>query len=99
MFSKLISTWIAIVIALSGVLSSTAYANNVKHIDNPDLVKAVDNRPAENKARDKFRHPVETLSFFKITPGMSVVEVLPGGGWYSEILANYLGPKGALYRP
>ena len=46
-------------------------------------------------SRDQFRHPVETLSFFGITPAMSVVEISPGGGWYTEILAEHL--TGALF--
>ena len=41
-------------------------------------------------ARDEWRHPEETLSFFGIKPGMTVVEVWPGGGWYTDILAPYL---------
>jgi len=49
------------------------------------------------KARFKHRHPAQTLAFFKVEPGMSVAEALPGGGWYSNILANYLGPKGSLH--
>ena len=46
--------------------------------------------------RDKFRHPVRTLEFFGIRPGMRVVEVLPGGGWYTEILAPFLRDRGQL---
>ena len=45
-------------------------------------------------ARDAARHPYETLSFFGIRPGMTVVELSPGGGWYTEILAPYLKPAG-----
>ncbi|MBV1910812.1 MAG: methyltransferase [Kangiellaceae bacterium] len=44
--------------------------------------------------RNKFRHPVETLKFFGIKPEMTVVEISPGGGWYTEILAPYLKDKG-----
>jgi predicted methyltransferase len=47
-------------------------------------------------ARDKYRHPVETLEFFGIRPDMRVVEVLPGGGWYTEILAPFLKDHGTL---
>ncbi|MEO1251726.1 MAG: methyltransferase [Pseudomonadota bacterium] len=50
----------------------------------------------ETKARYQYRHPAETLAFFGIEPGMTVVEALPGGGWYSKILIPYLGPEGAL---
>ena len=49
------------------------------------------------KARYQYRHPKETFEFFGITPGMTVAEVLPGGGgWYSKILMNYLGEKGTV---
>ena len=50
----------------------------------------------EVKARYEWRHPKETLEFFAIEPGMTVVEGLPGGGWYSKILIDYLGPDGHL---
>ncbi len=50
----------------------------------------------EAKARYEFRHPQETLTFFGVEPGMKVLEVLPGEGWYSKILASYLGSDGAL---
>ena len=47
-------------------------------------------------ARDAARHPYETLSFFGLKPTMTVVELSPGGGWYTEILAPYLRDKGQL---
>jgi len=50
----------------------------------------------EVKARYEWRHPRETLEFFGIEPGMTVIEGLPGGGWYSKILIDYLGPDGHL---
>jgi predicted methyltransferase len=56
-----------------------------------------DHRSAENKARDKYRHPYETLTFFGITPDMTVVEIYPGRGWYTQILAPYLKGSGTLY--
>lgn len=48
-------------------------------------------------ARDGARHPYETLSFFQVEPDMAVVEIWPGGGWYTEILAPYLAAEGHLY--
>ena len=60
------------------------------------LLQAIDARSAEDRARDGARHPGETLDFFKLEPGMTVVEALPGGGWYSKILLNALGPDGQL---
>ena len=58
---------------------------------------AGDHREAKNRARDVYRHPFETLSFFGIEPGMTVVEIWPGRGWYSEILAPFLKGSGRLY--
>lgn len=62
------------------------------------LQQAVDSnaRSAANKARDRYRHPAETLQFFGIRPDMTVVELAPGGGWYTEILAPYLHDHGHL---
>ena len=61
------------------------------------LAAALEAQTAEHKARYSARHPADTLSFFGIEPGMSVAEALPGGGWYSKILAAYLGSDGTLY--
>lgn len=47
-------------------------------------------RDPKNVARDAYRHPKETLSFFGVTPTQTVVEITPGGGWYAEVLAPYL---------
>jgi len=50
----------------------------------------------EEQARYQWRHPKETLEFFGIAPGMTVVDTLPGEVWYSGILAAYLGPQGEV---
>ncbi len=62
------------------------------------LRDAVENsdRAAKNMSRDVYRNPYKTLSFFKIEPNMTVIELSPGGGWYTEILANYLKDSGLL---
>src|SRR6478609_5107675 len=44
--------------------------------------------------RDQYRHPKETLSFFLVNPNKTVIEITPGGGWYTEILAPYLRDDG-----
>ncbi|MGF1550078.1 MAG: class I SAM-dependent methyltransferase [Sphingomonadaceae bacterium] len=54
-------------------------------------------RSEENRARDRYRNPIETLSFFEVRPDDVVVEIWPGGGWYTEILAPYLAGEGVLY--
>lgn len=53
-------------------------------------------RSGANKARDVYRHPVQTLQFFGLKPDMTVVELAPGNGWYTEILAPYLAAHGRL---
>jgi predicted methyltransferase len=60
------------------------------------LVAAVadPHRTAANRLRDRYRHPVETLGFFGVTPRQTVVEFLPSSGWYTEILAPLLHAKG-----
>ena len=56
-----------------------------------------DQRSAAHKARDQYRHPVQTLAFFGIRPNMTVVELWPFGGWYTEIIAPYLKGTGTYY--
>jgi predicted methyltransferase len=53
-----------------------------------------DPRRDADRARDAWRHPAETLTFFGIAPGMTVAEVDPGAGWYTRILVPYLGENG-----
>jgi predicted methyltransferase len=62
------------------------------------LREAIDSpqRSPENRARDAWRHPQETLLFFGIEPDMHVLELWPGGAWYTEILAPFLAPEGKL---
>jgi predicted methyltransferase len=59
---------------------------------------AGDWRKAANRDRDTWRHPAESLSFWGLRPGMTVLEVQPGGGWWTEILAPYAhATDGAYY--
>ena len=58
---------------------------------------AATTRTPANVARDRYRHPVETLAFFGVEPGDTVVEIWPGGGWYSEIIAPYVIQGGGTY--
>jgi len=62
------------------------------------LQKAVNGswRSDAHKARDQYRHPIETLQFFGLKPDMTVIELQPGGGWYTEILAPVLYDRGHL---
>jgi predicted methyltransferase len=54
-------------------------------------------RSDSDKARDQYRHPAETLSFFGVKDNMTVVEIWPGGGWYTDILAPFLKEHGTYY--
>ena len=51
-------------------------------------------RRDDDRARDQYRNPAETLAFFGVEPGMTVAEYGPGGGWYTRVLAPYLMPAG-----
>jgi predicted methyltransferase len=53
-----------------------------------------EHRSDKNKARNKYRHPVETLTFFGLEPEMTVLEIAPGGGWYTEIIAPAMRDTG-----
>jgi predicted methyltransferase len=90
---KVISTCLAVAgMALTASLNTAVAAD-----PNPALQAVIESRSAEDRARDGARHPLETLTFFQVEPGMTVAEGLPGGGWYTRILANYLGGDGTLY--
>jgi predicted methyltransferase len=68
----------------------------VIHADAERMQGVLDAQSDEMKARYQYRHPRETLAFFGIAPGMTVLEALPGRGWYTKILLPYLGSQGAL---
>ena len=63
-----------------------------------DLKTAIlsNDRTESFKLRDQYRHPEETIAFFQIKPNMTVIELSPGSGWYTEIFANYLHEPGNL---
>jgi len=91
---------LAIVLAGALMIGSVAIADPIATPDSTTalLQKAVngDWRSAAHKARDQYRHPVETLQFFGIKPDMTVIELQPGAGWYTEILAPVLSEHGHL---
>ena len=78
----------------SGLVSAH---QDAEHQSQLEQAIAGEHRSEKNKARDEFRHPKETLAFFGFKPSMTVVEITPGGGWYTEILAPALKGKGKLY--
>jgi predicted methyltransferase len=95
---------IAMAVTLScGALSLSAIAHDTHAQKNSASVKVLEkavsgaHRTAKSKARDQYRNPIETLNFFGFTPNMTVVELTPGGGWYTDILASALKGTGKLY--
>jgi predicted methyltransferase len=84
--------------ALALVASQPAFAQPpaAQQASPLEAALAAPTRTPANVARDKARHPAETLGFFGIKPADTVVELWPGGGWYTEILAPYLAPGGGL---
>lgn len=83
----------ALVAMLAGVVCGNGMAAGELSLEQ---AVAAAHRSDASRARDAQRHPVETLEFFGLTPAMTVVEILPGEGWYTEILAPYLAAKGKL---
>jgi predicted methyltransferase len=62
-----------------------------------DAAVAGDWRSAQDKARDAWRHPAQSLAFWGVKPGATVVEFWPGAGWYTDIIAPFLAATGGTY--
>ena len=94
-------TIIKSILVASVITMASASLNVVQaHVNQNEKLEqtiAGDHRSAKNKARDQYRHPQQTLEFFGLKPNMTVVEITPGGGWYTEILAPAVKGKGKLY--
>ena len=90
-------------LALAGLgLALTAAAGTARELRKADRAAlgtaiAAPSRTAANVARDRYRHPRETLAFFGVRASDTVVEIWPSGGWYTEILAPYLRRGGGTY--
>ena len=85
---------------LAGVVSlGSAALLPAKAAEGPslDVLANGAHRSDANKARNIYRHPVETLSFFGLKPDMTVVELWPSSGWYTEIIAPYVNAQGQYY--
>ncbi|MGA0024715.1 MAG: class I SAM-dependent methyltransferase [Burkholderiales bacterium] len=86
-------------IIVLGVITLSAAAEDVQDNTGALLDRAIsgEHRSEANRLRDKYRHPRETLQFFGLKPGLTVVEIWPGGGWYSEIIGPVLRDGGKYY--
>lgn len=88
---------VAAALAATAVLAAPAQAARATEAEAAlalDAAIAGPWRSEANKARDRYRHPKETLLFFGFRPDMTVIEIAPGGGWYTEILAPALKGRG-----
>lgn len=65
--------------------------------DKVNAALAAESRPEADRERDRNRRPLQTLQFFGLEDDMRVVELLPGGGWYTRVLAPVLAENGQLY--
>ena len=82
----------------SYTLADTQYSTNIKlTAKTVEQAMNADHRSPNNIARNQYRHPADTLAFFGLKADMTVVEIWPGGGWYSEILAPVLKDHGQYY--
>jgi predicted methyltransferase len=78
-------------LALLALASSAGAQANIK------AAVADSSRPAEDTARDAARKPAETLAFAKVRPGETVLEIVPGGGYFTRLLSKAVGPTGHVY--
>jgi predicted methyltransferase len=81
---------------VTAAITAMGYATGATAAPDAALTAAIASpaRPAAAVARDKTRHPAEELTFFGISPKMNVVELWPGGGYWTDILGPYLAPGG-----
>lgn len=81
---------------IASVVLSSCLLAGFAHADALQTAIDAEHRAEKNSSRDSYRHPYETLMFFEVKPDNKVVEIWPGGGWYTEILAPYLRDNGQL---
>ena len=101
MTKKLLFAGLAAALAATTALPALAQSNTTNVVNNgvtqdDTALTAVINhdRRSDDKARDVYRHPTETLEFFQVKPDQTVAEYGPGGGWYTRILLPYLSGNG-----
>jgi predicted methyltransferase len=92
---KSLTLWFGAAIVVSSAISSSALSEELQL--KPFTDTSMIQRSESSAMRDQYRHPNKTLSFFEIKPQLTVVEIWPGGGWYTEILAPYLKSEGLYY--
>ena len=84
-----------ILTVLTVLLANIAFAGDIDA--KVEAALAAEGRPESDIARDRNRMPLQTLKFFGLQDDMRVLELLPGGGWYTRVLAPVLADRGKLY--
>lgn len=97
--SMLLAAVAVAALAAAGGAAADARGKHIAHAEiKPNAAKvAAPARPAEDVARDADRKPQEMLSFAKVKPGQKVLELLPGGGYFTRVLSAAVGPTGEVY--
>ena len=90
--TSLLSRFVPVLLASLSLTAVAQAAPSLQQELAPIL--AGSHRSDANKSRDQYRHPAQTLSFFGVQPGQTVIEITPGAGWYAEVLAPLLQEKG-----
>ena len=88
-FKALLVLGSAMAVTLSGAVSADHHGTVAAAVAHPD-------RPEEDTARDIYRKPADVLMFAGVKPGMAVVDLNSGGGYYSELLSHVVGPEGKV---
>ena len=92
------SPLLALSLLLSSLIATEVFAEtDAGTIDKIKSAIADERRPDADRARDKNRKPLETLQFLGLKEDMRVLELMPGGGWYTRLLAPVLNDNGQLY--
>ena len=89
-------SWPIVALAFVVALAQHAQAQD-EQVTRMRAALAAPDRPAENKARDAGRKPIETVQFFGIETGDTVVDMIAAGGWFTEVLSAAVGPTGKVY--
>lgn len=97
MMNKLYKNFATTLLAGSLSLAMTSAYADGHGVDFIQKALNSDLRGSDDKARDANRKPAETLAFFELAPNQTVIELFPGGGWYTKILANAVQDQGKLY--
>ena len=90
-----LAAFILIAAATGPYFASSAHAQDIQGL--LDTVIQAPHRSEVNRARDQYRHPKETLLFFGLQPDMTVVEISPANGWYTEIIGPLLKKQGQFF--